>query len=307
MGRILVVGSINQDLRATMDRLPGPGETVIGRTLDRAPGGKGANQAVAAAIASSPTGSAGVVVSMLGAVGDDEAGRGSVAVMAAHGVDVEHVTVVADAPTGTAIIQLDADGENSIVVIPGANHAVTEADLAPVDALVEGDVLLLQLELPLPVVAAAARRAAAAGARVVINMAPFASLDADVIGLADPLIVNEHEAAQLAEAGLVVTSLVTTLGARGATWADLHVPAEPVDVVDSTGAGDSFCGALAAALASGADRQDAMRAASAAAARTVGHLGAQPEPGGAQPESDGDGAVDLPSGGLPDARGAAPV
>lgn len=269
MGRILVVGSINQDLRAGVERLPGPGETVIGRSLDRSAGGKGANQAVAAAVA-------GAAVDMLGAVGDDDAGRGSVAAMAAHGVRVEHIAVVADAPTGTAIIQVDDGGENSIVVIPGANHAVAEADLGPVDQLIAGDILLLQLEIPLPVVAAAAHRAAAAGARVVLNLAPFAPVDADVLALADPLIVNEHEAAQLAAAGLEAPSVLTTLGARGSTWADLHVPAEPVEVVDSTGAGDSFCGALAAALAAGGDRQDAMRAATAAAGRTVGHLGAQP-------------------------------
>lgn len=256
-----------------MDRLPGPGETVIGSTVGRSAGGKGANQAVAAAVA-------GAAVSMVGAVGDDEAGQSSRASLAAHHVDVEHVAVLPDAPTGTAIIQVDRNGENSIVVIPGANHEVTERDLAPVDALGAQDILLVQLELPLAVVEEAARRAAAAGARVIINMAPFARIDAAVIALADPLIVNEHEAAQLADAGVEAPSLLTTLGAKGATWADLHVPAQPVDVVDSTGAGDSFCGALAAALATGANPQDAMRAAGAAAARTVTYVGAQrPVPG----------------------------
>lgn len=270
MGRILVVGSINQDLRARVDRRPAPGETVMGRTLEYSPGGKGANQAVAAAVA-------GGTVSMIGAVGDDDAGRRSLDGLTAHGVTVDGVALASDTSTGTAIIEVDETGENSIIVIPGANHSVGSDHLGPVDELGPGDVLLAQLEIPLPVVAEAVRRATAVGARAIVNLAPFAELDADTIALIDPVIVNEHEAALLAEAGLKASSILTTKGAAGSEWGEHQVAAEPVDVVDSTGAGDSYCGALAAALAAGAPPLAAMQAATAAAARTVGHLGAQPD------------------------------
>ena len=147
---------------------------------------------------------------------------------------------------------MDDRGENTIVVIPGANARLGDTEVDAVDALGPGDVLLLQLEVPLPVVCAAARRAAHRGARVVVNTAPYAALPHDVVALADPVVANEHEMVALAESGAVPGSLLVTFGANGASWDGETVPAHEVDaadVVDTTGAGDAFCGALAAALA----------------------------------------------------------
>lgn len=155
------------------------------------------------------------------------------------------------------------------------------ADLAPVGDCTEDDVILLQLEIPLPTVALAARMAHDRGARVIINTAPYATLPADIISLADPLIANEHEAAALADAGGVPGSLLVTFGSHGASWDGVEYPAHTVPahrVRDTTGAGDAFCGALAAALAQGRDRAAAMEAALAAGAAAVQHHGAQPDP-----------------------------
>lgn len=265
MSRVVVLGSLNVDLVTRVERHPAPGETVLGEGLRRLAGGKGANQALAAA-------RAGAAVTMVGAVGDDEGGRAYAARLAAAGVDTAALAV-ADEPTGTALIVVDAEGENSIVVVAGANATVT-ADAVP--ALGPGDVLLVQLEVPLGTVADACRRARDQGARVVLNTAPYADLPDDVLALADPVVANEHEAARLSS---TPGSLLVTLGADGARWGDLALPAEPVDdVVDTTGAGDAFCGALAAALADGADDATALRAALAAGARAVRHDGAQPDP-----------------------------
>ncbi|WP_210480499.1 PfkB family carbohydrate kinase [Naasia sp. SYSU D00948] len=270
MGRVVVVGSLNVDSVVTVERHPKPGETVLGGDLRTLWGGKGANQAVAAA-------RAGAAVTMVGRVGDDAFGGRYVDRLRELGIDVTGVRVDPDGVTGHAAIAVAADGENTIIVSPGANGRVTVQDLAPVDALGDGDVLLAQLELDLGVVADAARRAARAGARVVLNLAPYADLPADVLALADPVVVNEHEGELLERAGLRPPSLLTTLGGDGARWGDLSVPAAPVErVVDTTGAGDAFCGALAAALAAGADREEALRAAAAAGAEAVGWVGAQP-------------------------------
>ena len=173
------------------------------------------------------------------------------------------------------------DGENSIVVIPGANELFDEREVDAVDALGPGDVLLVQLEVPRAVVCTAVRRAAGRGARVVLNTAPYAALPPDVIALADPVVANEHEMAALAEAGAEPRSLLVTFGANGAAWDGVTAPAHEVaaaDVVDTTGAGDAFCGALAASLARGADREQALDAALAAGAAAVRHAGAQPDP-----------------------------
>lgn len=275
-GRVLVLGSLNVDLTTRVARHPSPGETVSGSGLSRRAGGKGANQAVAAA-------AAGARVAMAGAVGADEAGTAYRERLRTKGIDVDAVTITADQPTGHALIVVDQAGENTIVVVPGANATLTGVPAA-VDTLGPGDVLLAVLEVPLDVVADAARAAHARGARVVLNLAPYADLPADVIALADPVVVNEHEARQLAAAGLDAGSLVITAGAAGARWGELQVPGHRVDVVDTTGAGDAFCGALAAALAGrgdetrGAGRQRALAAGVAAGARAVGHHGAQPDP-----------------------------
>jgi ribokinase len=279
-GRVVVVGSAGADVVLIVDRLPGPGETVLATDVQRGFGGKGANQAVAAA-------AAGAAVALIARVGDDDTGATYRERLGALQVDVRHVTSTPGARTGTAYVMVDGTGENSIVVDPGANAALTPADLTPLADLVPGDVLLTQCEIPAETVAEAIRRAHGAGARVVLNLAPFTILPADVFSLVDPLVVNEEEAALLSGsmpsgaggAAGQPGSLLVTRGAGGASWGDLELPAVPVApelVVDTTGAGDAFCGALAAALAAGADRETALRQALVAGADAVRRFGAQP-------------------------------
>jgi ribokinase len=274
MGRVVVVGSINVDLMTRVERHPKPGETVMGSGLERLAGGKGANQAVAAS-------AAGARVAVVGCVGSDEAGSAYVARLLARGIDVAAIRVQPDCPTGHALITVDEVGENSIVVVPGANAAVSIVDLAVLDSVGPGDVVLLQLEVPLDVVAAAARRASGRGARVILNLAPYAALPPDVVALADPLVVNEHEALLLADSEAMPASLVVTFGEAGAAWDgdQLIGPVlEASEVLDTTGAGDAFCGALSAALVAGAGRHDALQLALAAGADAVKHVGAQRDP-----------------------------
>lgn len=273
-GRVVVLGSLNVDLVTRVEVHPRPGETVLGDGLRRLAGGKGANQAVAAA-------AAGADVAMVGCVGDDAGGAAYRARLEARGVDVSAVRVVEGEPSGHALIAVSDDGENSIVVVPGANDLLDEREVEAVDALGPGDVLLVQLEVPRHVVCAAVRRAAGRGARVVINTAPYATLPHDVVALGDPVVANEHEMQSLAEAGVQPRSLLVTFGGNGAAWDGHTVPAVEVaaaDVLDTTGAGDAFCGALAAALARGDDREAALTAALAAGADAVRREGAQPDP-----------------------------
>jgi ribokinase len=272
MGRVIVLGSLNIDLVTHVERHPRPGETVLGEGLRRLAGGKGANQAVAAA-------AAGAGAAMLGCVGDDEGGAAYLLRLRERGVDVSGVRTVPGGTTGHALIAVDDAGENSIIVIPGAN-ALVPPDPGLVAGIEAGDVLLVQLEVPVRTVAVVARAAHGAGARVVLNIAPYAAVPQDVVAFADPVIANEHEAALLADSDAVAGSLLVTFGAAGAAWGGMNepglsVPAE--EVVDTTGAGDAFCGALAAALADGAGREAAMSAALAAGARAVRHTGAQPD------------------------------
>ena len=274
MGRVVVLGSLNLDLVTQVERHPEPGETVLGEGLARLAGGKGANQAMAAA-------AAGADVAMVGAVGDDDAGRAYLQRLQAAGVDTSAIAVLDDEPTGTALIVVGDGAENSIVVVPGANGRVADAALAAVEEMTPDDVLLVQLEIPLETVSAACERAAARGVRVVLNIAPYADLPAAVIQVADPLVANEHEAQLLGHTGATPRSRLVTLGAHGAVWDDLGLPAVEVpdgEVLDTTGAGDAFCGALAAALARGEGRESALHGALAAGADAVRHLGAQPDP-----------------------------
>lgn len=289
---VTVVGSLNEDVLVAVDRLPGRGETVIGRSTSRAPGGKGANQAAAA-------GRLGMGVHMVGRVGEDPAGDRQLAALAGSRVNVSRVHRTSRVPTGSATIPVEeGSGENLIVVVPGANAELIPADVG-VDSVRRADVLLLQLEVPLDTVVAAAT---AATGRVVLTPAPPQPLPADLLDRVDVLVPNEHELAQLAgEASaernpaelaalartLTPGAVVVTLGARGA----LVVPAEgpvllqappPVTVVDTTGAGDCFCGALAQALAQGAFLPDAVRYAVAAAALSTTGPGAR----GALPDDD---------------------
>ena len=272
-GRVFVLGSINVDLVTHVDRHPRPGETVLGEGLERLAGGKGANQAAAAA-------AAGAAVVMIGAVGDDEAGHGCLDRLRRLGIDTSGVAVRPDQPTGTALIVVDGTGENSIVVAPGANGLVGEEALEVARSAGAGDVLLAQLEVPLDTVARACAAASGRGARVVLNISPYADLPDDLVALGDPVVVNEHEAGLLDAKGARPRSLLVTLGAEGADWDGLRLPAVGVpeaEVVDTTGAGDAFCGVLAASLARGEERETALRAALQAGADSVRHPGAQRE------------------------------
>jgi ribokinase len=283
---VVVVGSINADLVAQVERHPRPGETLIGRGSVILPGGKGANQAVAAA-------RLGAAVAMVGAVGDDPNALIALAGLREAQVDLEHVATV-DSPTGLAIVTLADDAENSIVVLPGANAAVTPELVDDAEHLVSGaEVCVLQVEIPLDTVAHAARMANALGTRLLLNVAPAAELSHEALTVADPLVVNEHEAVvllghvvtrtedavrELAELG--VRSVVITLGSRGvvgqergASWT---LPARAVTALDSTGAGDAFVGALAAGLADGLGIEQAAVLATRVAAASVTRLGAQP-------------------------------
>jgi ribokinase len=269
--RVLVVGSVNVDVVLRLPRLADAGETVLAEEVLRGFGGKGANQAVAAA-------TAGADVSLLGRVGADAAGSAYRERLAAFGVDVTLLLATPGQRTGTAYVMVDRAGENSIVVDAGANAAVGVDDLGPLDRLRPGDVLLTQCELPSDVVAAAVRTGHEAGATVVLNLAPYIVLPADVLSLCAAVVVNEAEAAELG-AGLPPDSLVVTRGAAGAVWGDVAQPAIDVpagEVVDTTGAGDAFCGALAAALASGLGRGPTLALAVAAGAAAVRRVGAQP-------------------------------
>lgn len=285
---IFVVGSLNADLTVYLDRRPAPGETVLGGDLRIGPGGKGGNQAVASALY-------GGSVAMLGRVGDDQYGQLLRAALADAGVIANHVHTTPDRPTGAAMITVTPDGENAIVVAPGANAAVTVADIAGACADIRAAaVLLCQLELSVEVVTVAAR-AAAGHTRVVLNAAPPQPLPSELLALCDPLVVNRQEAAallgeqQLATArmgtaiqkllGLGPKSVVVTLGGDGAFCADhtgaIHVPAQSVRVVDTTGAGDAFVGALAVALAAGQSLRAATHTGVRAGAAAVQITGAR--------------------------------
>jgi ribokinase len=271
-GRIVVVGSVNMDLVVNAPVLPRPGETVMGERFVTVPGGKGANQAIAAA-------RAGGRCAMIGAVGQDDFGDVMRQNLAASGVDVARLRTV-PGPSGVALIAVDANAENLIVVAPGANAALTRLDVQDRLAIEGADVLLCQLEIPLPTVAQAAAAARTAGTMVVLNAAPARPLPAELLAAVDVLVVNQHEAEVIGAAALeLVPRVVTTLGAAGAVYTDregarLEVPAPKVEAVDTTAAGDAFTGALAVALASKRPIAEAMRWACAAGALTATRRGA---------------------------------
>jgi ribokinase len=266
---VVVVGSANADLVVSVARRPASGETVLGSDTRVLPGGKGANTAVAAA-------RNGAAVSLIGAVGDDPYGEFLLESLASAGVDTSRVRKVTT-PTGLAFITVTPDGENSIIVSPGANSAVAAADVELRDARV----LVASLEVPIEVVEHAVALAARSGVRAVVNLSPVAALSPDTLAVLDPLIVNEHEARALP--GFDCSrSVVVTLGARGADVitpeGTRRIPAPEVDAVDTTGAGDAFTGALAAHLATGVDLVAATEHAIAYAAWSVTHPGAQASP-----------------------------
>ncbi|GHE55493.1 ribokinase [Streptomyces longispororuber] len=285
---LLVVGSANADLVTAVARRPGPGETVLGSDLAVHPGGKGANQAVAAARLGART-------ALLARVGDDAYGRLLLDSQESAGVDTAGV-LVGGAPTGVALITVDPSGDNSIVVAPGANARLTPDDVrAAGELFAAAPVVSVQLEIPLETVAEVAR-ALAPGARLVLNPSPPAPLPPEVLEACDPLIVNEHEArvvlqgagADVPDApedwarhllGLGPRSVVVTLGAEGALVATAEgterVPSVKVDAVDTTGAGDAFTAALAWRLGAGEDLATAARFAARVGALAVTRAGAQ--------------------------------
>jgi ribokinase len=290
MKNILVVGSSNTDMVIRVPRIPKPGETVLGGEFTMAPGGKGANQAVAAA-------RAGGHVTFVARVGDDVFGERALANFQADGIDTRFVFRTPGAPSGIALINVDGRGENSISVASGANALLSVADVeAAGPAFISADILLVQLESPLAVVEAAVRKAAEAGVPVVLNPAPAQPLGDALLSLVAVLTPNEHEAEFLTgipvrdESGAReaavrlrargVVSVVITRGERGVYAASAEfeglVPAFKVEAVDTTGAGDVFNGALAVALAEKTPLPEALRFAAAAAALSVTRPGAQP-------------------------------
>jgi ribokinase len=242
MARVCVVGSVNMDLTFDVHRLPRPGETVLASSLTSAPGGKGGNQAVAAA-------RAGAQVQFAGALGDDAAAERLRAHLSANNVGLDG-TIQVPGPSGTAIIVVDVGAENTIVVAPGANGQVDLSEAAARAVIADCDVLLTQLEIPMPAAVAAAREARSTGAVVMVNASPAGqdpSALAALAALADVVIANESEAH---EWPWKPTHLVVTLGARGARYdgadGQFTVPAPAVQAVDTSGAGDVFAGVLAA-------------------------------------------------------------
>ncbi|MBD8608036.1 ribokinase [Aeromicrobium sp. CFBP 8757] len=285
MGDVVVVGSINRDEVVSVERLPGEGETIAATGRREGVGGKGANQAMAVA-------RTGTAVSLVGAVGPGADGEALRAALADAGVDVTGVTTSPDAETGTAYVFVDAEGRNQIVVAMGANAEVV-LDGSGRSRIRSADVLVVQSEVPETVVAEAVGAAADAGTRVVVNLAPYRDAP-DVVAVADPLVVNEHEASELlgrtvrdvddvadARDALLLRcrSAVVTLGAQGAVLVTAdgvrHVPSPaPRRVVDTTGAGDAFVGVLAAGLARGLGLRECVEAAAAAGSLSVESPGA---------------------------------
>ncbi len=283
---VIVAGSINMDLVATADAIPGPGETLIGASFSRFPGGKGANQAVAAARLGAPT-------TMLGCVGKDTFAQDLKAHLLENGVAVQ--LAEADAPTGTAMIVVDRVGENAIVVVPGANARLDSAALGAVPVRA-GDVLVGQLEVPVPTVAAFFERGRAANAIAILNAAPASAAAIPLLSLADILVVNETELAffsglptstrrEVIDAARISRrfpeqTVIVTRGKQGCIAVErdrlMEHPGHDVPTVDTTGAGDCFVGALAARLCAGATLGQGIAYANQAASICVQRPGAGP-------------------------------
>ncbi|WP_254901209.1 ribokinase [Tuberibacillus sp. Marseille-P3662] len=273
--KVTVIGSMNMDLVAETERRPEPGETVLGEQFTMNPGGKGFNQAVAAA-------RLGADVQMIGRVGDDAFGREIISHLAKEGMSTNHVEQVTDTSTGTATIVV-SEGENNIVVVPGANHRLSPEDLENVEpTIADSDIVLLQLETPMDTVTAAARVARRHHVPVILNPAPYQALPTALVHQIDYLTPNEHEHRLMHHDALLDhfdNPLIVTKGSAGT---DVYnhgkgstVQGYTVDPIDTTGAGDAFNGGLAARLASGSSLTEAVRYANAVGARAVTKLGAQ--------------------------------
>ena len=289
MGDVFVVGSINQDFVLSVERRPTPGETVTDARLATHNGGKGANQAAAAALL-------GASVTFLGRVGDDGFGEPLVRSLADKGVDTSLVQEVPDSSTGTAFITVTPDGENAITVAPGANRRLTAEDVDEAsESIGEAHVLVAQMEVQPEVVLRAVEVASGNGTRALVNLAPPFEIPQSLLEKLDPLVLNEHEAAFLLGErvegvdgarsavpellSLGPKSVVVTVGEDGAVFSGgesaKHLVAPEVEVVDTTGAGDAFVGALAARLADDAPLEDAVAYAVRAGAAAVTEAGAQ--------------------------------
>jgi len=282
-GRLFVVGSANEDLVVTVASLPQPGQTVLAHGLAMMPGGKGANQAAAAA-------RAGADVVFVGSVGRDAAGERTIAALRTEGIDVSHVSVDASAPTGVALVTVADDGENHIAVVAGANDRLRGSQVtAALAGIQSSDVCLISLEIGDEAVAAAATYAERVGAAVLVNPSPARTLVPQVLQARPILLPNASEAAQLSGRSgtpaamwlceITGAPVVMTVGAHGAMvvdGADVYSIAPPVvDVVDTTGAGDTFAGVLAAMLAQGHELRSAVEQAVVASALSVTSRGAR--------------------------------
>ena len=292
---IVVIGSINMDLVLRVPRMPLPGETLTGGAFRTIPGGKGANQAVACARLSGKVAAGGQQVAMIGCVGDDAFGATLRAALVGDGIIDSHITTLPGVASGIASILVDDNGQNSIVIAGGANDLLSPAHIDAAKELIEqADIVVLQLETPMATVVHAIKLARSLGKTVVLNPAPAASLPAGVLELVDYLIPNEIEAAMLAgvspegaDAKALAAALqklgsdnvIITLGSKGVHAAlyggDFTFPAEVVQAVDTTAAGDTFIGGFVAGLASGMDEAEAIQQGQRAAAWSVTKPGAQ--------------------------------
>jgi ribokinase len=291
MTNIVVVGSLNMDLVVQVPTIPKPGETVLGNNFATYPGGKGANQAVAAA-------RLGASVTMIGQVGADTYGESLINNLVAEGVNVDCIFTDERNATGVAMISVDASGQNSIAVASGANFTLTKDHIQSAwGKLSDTNILIMPLETPLDTILEAARLAKERGAKVVLNPAPARLLDVELLSQVDVLVPNEHEISQISEHYVSpntdveeaartmimqgVNAVVTTLGSKGVSIVDdskneVLLPPFTVDVLDTTAAGDSFVAALAVGLGEGKSLYEACYFANAAGALTVTKMGAQP-------------------------------
>jgi ribokinase len=289
MGKILVIGSSNTDLIATVKVFPTAGETIVGKSFLQAKGGKGANQAVAAH-------KLGGDVKFITCLGNDANGQNALKYYKEEGLDVSSSLIVEDVPSGTAIILVDEKGENCIVITPGANEKLTSDYIYKMEeAIATCDIIVLQMEIPYATVKTACELAHRNHKRVLLNVAPACPLDEDLIRKIDILVVNETEAETISgekieTAGKEVVvdkllamgadTVVLTLGKKGCLLKNnqriQYVPAFIVETLDSTAAGDAFCGALAAEISRDHDWEEALKFATAASAICVTRMGAQP-------------------------------
>lgn len=280
MGKVVVVGSINVDMVFTSDKRPSAGETILGNTFSLIPGGKGANQAVAAS-------KLGAESIMIGCVGSDVNGNFAVDSLNSAKVNTEFIDVLHEIPTGVANIVV-AENDNSIIVISGANY---EVDKTVIDryknVILSADIVLLQLEIPMEAVEYTLEICKKNNVSVILNPAPAVELSSQMVGNATYITPNEHELKVILgkdcnieeEMKKYPNKLIVTLGAKGVKYYDgnefKHIPSCKVEVVDTTGAGDTFCGALASALVRGEELQHAIKFANKAAAYSITKLGAQ--------------------------------